>query len=234
MDETKIVIFKSKEIRKTFYKNEWWFVINDIIETLTDSNDPAQYFKRLKQRDAELAKLTTEGAVQLVPPLRLKMGTAGGTQKMYCWNTEGIFRLIQSIPSPKAEPFKRWLAKVGYERVQEIENPELYLYHQYKPVYVPGLGMVFYYFNWKAAFSCCLVYVNPARLHGGSCFVGMQTGAGDIAFFASRTGATADCPCFIVAIKKNISLKLHDYVIEIIYMFITFLNMTVQEYAVFV
>jgi len=125
MDETKIVIFKSKEIRKTFYKNEWWFVINDIIETLTDSNDPAQYFKRLKQRDAELAKLTTEGAVQLVPPLRLKIETAGGAQKMYCWNTEGIFRLIQSIPSTKAEPFKRWLAKVGYERVQEIENPEL-------------------------------------------------------------------------------------------------------------
>lgn len=125
MDETKIVIFKNKEIRKTFYKNEWWFVINDIIETLTDSNDPAQYFKRLKQRDVELAKLTTEGAVQLVPPLRLKIETAGGTQKMYCWNTEGIFRLIQSIPSPKAEPFKRWLAKVGYERVQEIENPEL-------------------------------------------------------------------------------------------------------------
>ena len=125
MDETKIVIFKNKEIRKTFYRNEWWFVINDIIETLTDSNDPAQYFKRIKQRDAELAKLTTEGAVQFVPPLRLKIETAGGAQKMYCWNTEGIFRLIQSIPSPKAEPFKRWLAKVGYERVQEIENPEL-------------------------------------------------------------------------------------------------------------
>jgi hypothetical protein len=125
MDETKIVIFKSQKIRKIYHSNEWWFVINDVIGTLTDSNDPAQYFKRLRQRDPELEKLISKGAVQFVPPLRLKVETSGGFQKMYCWNTEGIFRLIQSIPSPKAEPFKRWLAKVGYERVQEIENPEL-------------------------------------------------------------------------------------------------------------
>lgn len=125
MEETKIVLFKNKQVRKILFKNEWWFVINDIIITLTDSNDPAQYFKRLKQRDTELAKLMSEGEVQFVPPLRLKIETTGGSQKMYCWNTEGIFRLIQSIPSPKAEPFKRWLAKVGYERVLEIENPEL-------------------------------------------------------------------------------------------------------------
>src|SRR5665213_4447087 len=59
------------------------------------------------------------------PPLRLEFATAGGRQLLQCWNTEGIFRLIQSIPSPKAEPFKRWLAKVGYERIQEIEDPEL-------------------------------------------------------------------------------------------------------------
>ena len=122
---TKIAIFKSKEIRKTIYQNEWWFVINDVIEALTDSTDPAQYFKRMKQRDQELAKLINQGGVQFVPPLMLEIETAGGKQKMYCWNTEGIFRLIQSIPSPKAEPFKRWLAKVGYERVQEIEDPEL-------------------------------------------------------------------------------------------------------------
>ena len=69
--------------------------------------------------------LIEQGGVQFVPPLMLELGTSGGKQKMYCWNTEGIFRLIQSIPSPKAEPFKRWLAKVGYERLQEIENPEL-------------------------------------------------------------------------------------------------------------
>ncbi len=125
MDATKIVIFKNQKIRKIYHSGEWWFVINDVIETLTESTDPAQYFKRLKQRDLELANLTDKGAVQFVPPLRLKVETSGGSQKMYCWNTEGIFRLIQSIPSSKAEPFKRWLAKVGYERVQEIENPEL-------------------------------------------------------------------------------------------------------------
>ncbi|MEK7587104.1 MAG: Bro-N domain-containing protein [Patescibacteria group bacterium] len=127
MDEisTKIALFKGQEIRKTLKDGEWWFVINDIIEALTDSADPAQYFKRLKERDEELAKLTDKGGVQFVPPLMLEVETAGGKQKAYCWNTEGIFRLIQSIPSPKAEPFKRWLAKVGYERIQEIENPEL-------------------------------------------------------------------------------------------------------------
>src|SRR4030066_252001 len=125
MTETHLAVFKGKEIRKTIHKNEWCFVINDVIESLTDSNDPAQYFKRLKQRDEELAKLTDKGGVQFVPPLMLEVETTGGKQKMYCWNTEGIFRLIQSIPSPKAEPFKRWLAKVGYERVQEIEDPEL-------------------------------------------------------------------------------------------------------------
>lgn len=122
---TKIAIFESKKIRKTLHQNEWWFAINDVIEALTDSRDPAQYFKRIKQRDNELAKLLEQGEVQFVPPLQLEIETPGGKQKMYCWNTEGIFRLIQSIPSPKAEPFKRWLAKVGYERVQEIEDPEL-------------------------------------------------------------------------------------------------------------
>ena len=123
--ETHISLFRGNEIRKTIFRNEWWFVINDVIEALTGSSDPAQYFKRLKERDPELEILTDKGGVQFVPPLMLSMETAGGSQKMYCWNTEGIFRLIQSIPSPKAEPFKRWLAKVGYERVQEIEDPEL-------------------------------------------------------------------------------------------------------------
>jgi len=123
--ETKIAVFKGRKIRRTLHQNEWWFVINDVIESLTGSVDPAQYFKRLKERDKELAKLADKGGVQFVPPLMLEVETAGGTQKMYCWNTEGIFRLVQSIPSPKAEPFKRWLARVGYERIQEIENPEL-------------------------------------------------------------------------------------------------------------
>lgn len=122
---TKIAVFKGKKVRKTIHQNEWWFVINDVIQSLTDSRDPSQYFKRLKTRDLELAKLINEGGVQFVPPLMLDIETPGGKQKTYCWNTEGIFRLIQSIPSPKAEPFKRWLARVGYERVQEIEDPEL-------------------------------------------------------------------------------------------------------------
>lgn len=121
----RIVLFRQKQIRKIVHNNEWWFVINDVISVLTDSKDPAQYFRRIKKRDSELARLIEKGGVQIVLPLMLEVETAGGKQKMYCWNTEGLFRLIQSIPSPKAEPFKRWLAKVGYERIQEIEDPEL-------------------------------------------------------------------------------------------------------------
>jgi len=116
---TKIAIFRKREIRKTIHKNEWWFVVEDVVLALTDSSDPKQYIQRTKQRDDELAK----GWVQIVHTLAIK--TVGGKQRMICANTEGIFRIIQSIPSPKAEPFKRWLAKVGYERIQEIENPEL-------------------------------------------------------------------------------------------------------------
>lgn len=119
MDETKIVLFKKKEIRKIIHNNEWYFVIVDVIEALTDSTNPKQYFKNMLNRDEELAK----GWVQFEHPLLID--TAGGPQTINCANTEGCFRLVQSIPSPKAEPFKRWLAKVGYERVQEIENPEL-------------------------------------------------------------------------------------------------------------
>ena len=115
----KIAIFRKKEIRKIIHNSEWWFVIEDVVSALTDSNDPKQYIQRMKQRDPELAK----GWVQSVHTLEIP--TQGGPQKMNCSNTEGVFRIIQSVPSPKAEPFKRWLAKVGYERIQEIENPEL-------------------------------------------------------------------------------------------------------------
>lgn len=117
--ETKIAIFHQKEIRKTIHQNEWWFVVEDVVLALIDSSDPKQYIQRMKLRDSELAK----GYVQFVHTLTIK--TSGGNQNVLCANTEGIFRIIQSIPSPKAEPFKRWLAKVGYERVQEIEDPEL-------------------------------------------------------------------------------------------------------------
>lgn len=116
---TKIAIFKGKEIRKTIHKNEWWFAIVDVISVLTDSLQPEGYIKDMRRRDVELSK----GWGQIATPLSIQ--TSGGLQKVNCANTEGIFRIIQSIPSPKAEPFKRWLAKVGYERIQEIEDPEL-------------------------------------------------------------------------------------------------------------
>lgn len=117
--ETKIALFRGKGVRKTLNNNEWWFVVEDVVLALIDSKDPKQYIQRMKQRDTELGK----GWVQIVHTLTIK--TEGGKQHMLCANTEGIFRIIQSSPSPKAEPFKRWLAKVGYERVQEIEDPEL-------------------------------------------------------------------------------------------------------------
>ncbi|MFH1029886.1 MAG: Bro-N domain-containing protein [bacterium] len=116
---TKIAIFQKKEIRKTIYNNEWWFVIEDVVAALTDSVQPKGYIKDMRRRDKELSK----GWGQIATPLTVD--TAGGPQKLNCANTEGIFRIIQSIPSTKAEPFKRWLAKVGYERIQEIEDPEI-------------------------------------------------------------------------------------------------------------
>ena len=122
--ETRIALFQKKEIRKTLHADEWWFVIVDVVAALTDSANPAGYLKDMRRRDPALAD-ALKGGGQIAPPLALILPTAGGPQKLTCWHTEGIFRLIQSIPSPKAEPFKRWLAKVGFERVQEIENPEL-------------------------------------------------------------------------------------------------------------
>jgi len=116
---TKIAIFRKREIRKTIHNNEWWFVVNDVVLALTDSPNVQDYIKKMRKRDNELSK----GWGQIVTPLSVK--TSGGDQKLNCANTEGIFRIIQSIPSQKAEPFKRWLARVGYERIQEIENPEL-------------------------------------------------------------------------------------------------------------
>lgn len=114
-----IIVFKGKNIRRAMHKNEWWFVVKDVVEALTDTVNSTDYIKKMRQRDPYLA----EGWGQIVTPLSVE--TAGGTQKLNCANTEGIFRIIQSIPSPKAEPFKRWLAKVGYERIQEIEDPEI-------------------------------------------------------------------------------------------------------------
>jgi len=115
-----IAVFKGKEIRRTLYKNEWWFSVVDVCSALTESADASAYWRKLKQR------LTEEGSevVTFCHGLKL-LAPDGKLRETDCANAEGVFRIIQSIPSPKAEPFKRWLAKVGYERVQEIENPEL-------------------------------------------------------------------------------------------------------------
>jgi len=115
-----IVVFQGKNIRRTWHNNEWWFSVFDIISVLTDSADPKQYVKKMRSRDPMLnANWGT-----ICTPLEL-IAPDGKKRETNCVNTEGAFRIIQSIPSPKAEPFKLWLARVGYDRVKEIENPEL-------------------------------------------------------------------------------------------------------------
>ncbi|MHC1703677.1 MAG: Bro-N domain-containing protein [Tenuifilaceae bacterium] len=116
-----IKLFESKKIRTVWNEpdQKWYFVVEDVVSVLTNSKDPKQYIKRMRQRDNELAK----GWVQIVPTLWVE--TAGGKQRMGCANAKGLLRIIQSIPSPKAEPFKQWLAQVGSDRLDEIENPEL-------------------------------------------------------------------------------------------------------------
>jgi DNA-damage-inducible protein D len=113
-----IAIFEEKEVRRTWYKQQWYFVIVDIVFALTDSIQPDGYIKDMRRRDPELSK----GWGQIATPLSIQ--TKGGMQRLNCSNLQGIFRIIQSIPSPKAEPFKLWLAKVGQERIQEIQDPE--------------------------------------------------------------------------------------------------------------
>ena len=122
--EARVALFQSRQIRRTLHNDEWWFVITDIVAALADAADPSDYWKKMRRRDPDL-NLDSQGGGQIDPPLALAFDMPGGRQKLQCWNTQGIFRLIQSIPSPKAEPFKRWLAKVGKERLDEIENPEL-------------------------------------------------------------------------------------------------------------
>lgn len=115
-EDNKLIVFQDREIRRTWHNNEWYFSVVDIIAVLTDSTNPNNYWKVLKHRDDQLVTICNQ----------LKLPSKDG--KYYntdCVNTQNAFRLIQSIPSKKAEPFKQWLAKVGYERVQEIENPEL-------------------------------------------------------------------------------------------------------------
>lgn len=120
-NSTHIAIFNGKAIRRKLVNNEWFFSVVDVVGVLTESIDPNDYWYRLKQREQESSgtELST-----FCRELKL-IAEDDKLRETDCANTEGIFRIIQSIPSKKAEPFKRWLAKVGYERVKEIENPEL-------------------------------------------------------------------------------------------------------------
>jgi hypothetical protein len=115
-----VAIFEEKKVRKTWKKDRWYFVVADIVQILTDSRDVKQYIKKLRKRDGELS--ANWGTI--CTPLEL-IAKDGKKRKIITSDLEGIFRIIQSIPSPKAEPFKRWLAKVGKERIDEIADPEL-------------------------------------------------------------------------------------------------------------
>jgi len=116
-----IKLFESKQIRTVWNESDqkWYFVVADVVQVLTDTPNPTDYIKKMRKRD----ELLSQGWGQFVTPLSVE--TAGGKQKLNCANAQGLLRIIQSIPSPKAEPFKLWLAKVGSERLEEIENPEL-------------------------------------------------------------------------------------------------------------
>ena len=118
---TKLAVFKGKQIRKAIHNNEWWFSVIDIVEVLTGTERPRKYWSDLKK------KLAGEGYFEVSENIgQLKLLANDGKKYLTdCANTETIFRIIQSISSPKAEPFKRWLARVGYERIKEIEDPEL-------------------------------------------------------------------------------------------------------------
>ena len=120
--EDRIVIFQEQAIRRTWHENEWWFSVIDVVGVLSESSYANRYWSDLKRKLAQEA-----GSEQPYEKIvRLKLTAPDGKQRETdCAGTETLFRIIQSIPSPKAEPFKRWLAQVGYERVKEIEDPEL-------------------------------------------------------------------------------------------------------------
>ena len=121
MEENKaLVVFQDKKIRRMWYKEEWWFSVVDIIAVLTESKNPTDYLKKLRKRDELLGNYIGTNCPQV------EMLTDTGKQRQtLAGNTKQLFRIIQSIPSPRAEPFKLWLAQVGYERIEEIENPEI-------------------------------------------------------------------------------------------------------------
>ena len=119
MENQSIIPFEGKEIRKVWQNEQWFFVVNDVIQSLTDTADVKSYWKNLTRKDEELRK----GRGKIYTPLAVE--TEGGKQKMNCANTEGILRIVMSITSPKVEPLKLWLAQIGKEHIEEIENPEL-------------------------------------------------------------------------------------------------------------
>jgi hypothetical protein len=121
MNENRIAIFQGKHIRKVLHNDQWWFSIIDIIEVLVGGGRPRKYWNDLKK------KLVAEGYVEVSEKIgQLKLPAPDGKlRETDCAETETIFRIIQSVPSPKVEPLKRWLARVGKERIDEIENPEL-------------------------------------------------------------------------------------------------------------
>ena len=111
-----IVLFQEKKVRRTWHDEQWYFVVTDIVQILTDSSNPTDYLKKLRKRDPELNK----GWGQIVTPL--SVDTEGGKQRMNCMSRQNLLRLIMSIPSPNAEPFKLWLAQMGEQHIEEIEN----------------------------------------------------------------------------------------------------------------
>ncbi|NDE90309.1 MAG: phage antirepressor protein [Alphaproteobacteria bacterium] len=115
-----LIAFEDKKIRRKWHNEEWWFSVIDVVAVLTDSRDAGAYWRKLKQR------LKEEGSEVVTFCHELKLlAPDGKLRETDCANTQAMLRIIQSIPSPRAEPFKQWLAKIGYERIQEIENPEL-------------------------------------------------------------------------------------------------------------
>lgn len=120
-DVEKIQLFEDQKVRTIWVESDekWYFSIKDVVQVLADAKDPKDYISKMRRREPELAK----GWGQIVHPLVVR--TPGGPQKENFANLEGMFRIIQSIPSKKAEPFKRWLAQVGAERIHQMQDPEL-------------------------------------------------------------------------------------------------------------
>ncbi len=117
--ESKIDLFQRQGVRKVLHEGEWWFSVKDVLEVLTDTKDGNRYSRDLRDKDEGLKSRWAE-ITRTLP-----FATGSGTQDTTFISIEGMFRLMQSVPTKKAEPFKKWLARVGFERLQEIENPEL-------------------------------------------------------------------------------------------------------------